>query len=59
MSQYPFLFQAAAHDCVPASVLAVRQYYQMQLDLNEIRSALVTNPATGTTIKHMNNLVPT
>ena len=54
----PFYFQSASHDCVPACVMALGDYYHSKVDLNEIRSLLVTDPAKGTVIKNLNNLSP-
>ncbi len=52
----PFYFQSASHDCVPACVMAIADFYQVSIALHEIRSLLVTDPVKGTVIKHMQNL---
>ncbi len=54
----PFYFQSASHDCVPACVMALGDHYHSKIDLNEIRSLLVTDPAKGTVIKNLTNLSP-
>lgn len=54
----PFFFQSAAHDCVPACVMAVSNYYRVPVNFRQLRSSLVTDPASGTTLKNMNNLDP-
>jgi ABC-type bacteriocin/lantibiotic exporter with double-glycine peptidase domain len=54
----PFFFQSAAHDCVPACVMAVSNYYRVPVNFRQLRSSLVTDPASGTTLKNMNNLAP-
>jgi len=52
----PFYYQSASHDCVPACVMAIGEFYNVKLELNQIRNLLVTNPQTGTVIKDLHNL---
>lgn len=56
MNKFPFYFQNATYDCVPACVLAMASYYQNPLSLRYIRSLLVTDPATGTVLKNVYQL---
>nr|WP_245630280.1 cysteine peptidase family C39 domain-containing protein [Alicyclobacillus acidiphilus] len=43
---------------MPACVLALGEYYCLNLSLNEIRILLVTSPSSGTTLKNLYNLSP-
>ncbi|EJY55690.1 peptidase C39 bacteriocin processing [Alicyclobacillus hesperidum URH17-3-68] len=56
MSKFPIVYQGASHDCVPACVLALGRYYGVNLNLNEVRRILVTNPINGTKLRNLDNL---
>ncbi|SHK85662.1 cysteine peptidase family C39 domain-containing protein [Alicyclobacillus tolerans] len=55
-NKYPFYFQSAVHDCIPACVMALADYYHVQVNLKDIRKILVTNPQHGTAIENLRNL---
>ena len=54
----PFYFQSAAHDCVPASVMALAHYYRITINIRQLRSVLITDPSCGTELRNLNNLAP-
>ncbi len=56
VNEKPFYFQSATHDCVPASVMAMAQFYGIPINIKQLRSVLVTDPVIGTTLKNINNL---
>jgi len=37
----PFFFQGAAHECVPACVLALCHHYRVPLHIRQLRAVLV------------------
>lgn len=47
----PFYFQLTANDCAPACVMALADWYGLQVSISELRHRLVTDPTRGTPIK--------
>ncbi len=50
-SRHPFRYQVALHDCAPACVQAVADFYDLTLSIRELRTRLNTDPTKGTTVQ--------
>ncbi len=51
LSKHPFRYQVALHDCAPACVQAVADFYDLSLSIRELRTRLNTDPLRGTTVR--------
>jgi ABC-type bacteriocin/lantibiotic exporter with double-glycine peptidase domain len=48
--RFPFRFQVALHDCAPACVQALADFYGICVTIGQLRDRLRTDPLRGTTV---------